>query len=197
MKTTASIVLGMLLVVNAWAVDIDMGADYYITPNPQFNTHEDGWGGHIRLSDPLYKDIYWFLEGGAITDIRYTSGSDDLGELRSYYGLGGLMFKPKTPWAIKPYILAGAGPGYFDWKESPFLQSEGIVIETEISLVTKVVAGLSYKAGDNWTFNVESGWWQSRVSVSCDDDGVPCRLPDDSPTGVEFIPISISGRYKF
>jgi len=176
---------------------IEFGYDYLITPNPDLNTHEDGWGGHVRVITPIQNSLYGFLELGHMTDIAYTSGTDALGELRAYTGLLGVMLKPKTNFSMKPYVFAGAGVGWWDFKESAFLQDEGIVIETDISFISKVGGGVMLIVDDLWSISIESGWFQSRVPVECTDDGVACGLPDDDPTGVEFIPVSVKGSYKF
>ena len=197
MKNISLLVMLLLMSANVWALDLDISGDYYVTPNPERNTHEDAWGAHVRVSDQIKNELYWFAEGGHITDMRYQSGSDDLGEARGYLGLGGLIFKPETNWDLKPYFFAGAGAGTWEFKESPFLQDEGITIDMDVSLVTKVGGGVEYIIDDKWTVQIESGWFQTKIGVSCTDDGVSCNLPDDDPTGVEFIPISVAGKYKF
>jgi len=197
MKKMLCFFVCLLFAIPIYAADLEIGFDYYVTPNPHFNTHEDGLGGHARVRGQLINELYWYAELGHITDVQYVSGTDNLGEIRAYTGLLGVIFAPKTDIALKPYIFAGVGAGWWDFKESPFLQEEGIKIETDVSFVSKVGGGIIWNISEQWSIEVESGWFQARVPVQCTDDGVDCALPDDDPTGVEFIPVSVKGRYKF
>jgi hypothetical protein len=193
--------LALLFCTNAHALETDIGADYYITPNPHLNTHRDGWGGHVRLLGRFFRDDFkWFAEGATLQDIEYRSGApvyERYGDMSGYTALGGLVFEPRINFPLKPFLTAGAGAGVWSFHESPLLQDENIVIGTELSLVTRVTGGLLWKFSDTWKARIESGWWQTKIPVTCSDDGIDCRLPDDSPTGLEFIPVSVDVRYEF
>ena len=193
------VVFGILLLFcsSVWAFELETGADYYFTPNPQFNTHEDGYGAHVRLLGGLYGPIYWAAEYDLITDIGYQSGTDYLGSVRSNVLMGGVEFRPDIGWPIEPYVIAEGGVGFWSFHESNFLQGEGITIHMNTAFTSKVGAGVSWHITKDFDITAECSWFQSLVPVSCSDDGVSCNLPDDSPTGVEFIVGSVSGKYKF
>lgn len=144
------------LTLNAHASKITVQSGWLHTPSSAYG---DSVETNVRYQQPLVGDFDLALEGGYHGSTKHTI----YGSISGYGALGEAIYTLPVTWAVKPYILAGAGYYWWDWHRSQDMADRGIQIETKGAFAEKLAVGADYPINDHWGLNIEWSYFHSDV----------------------------------
>ncbi len=202
MRTLLLVVLASLIAVPAMAEPKLVGSyDHYFTPNSG-NNYDDAWGATVGLQHDIAKNLKGTLYGSHITDIGFPCSDDpkgSFGELRGYGAGYGLKYQLPVNERIIPYVTAGAGYYWWDFKENPLLQDNSVSVDVEPSIAYTVGGGVDVAFNDDWSGFAEGGWFDTDIDkVATDDIGQTWNILDDSNgIGLQYIYVKAGFKKRF
>lgn len=201
MKIAAMVfVLSMFTTTAFSETKMIVGYDHYLEPNIN-NNYDNAWGFTLGVEH----DIYGNLKGQAkyihMTDIDFPSVDDpkgSWGELRGNIAFYGLKYDLPYNDHLGFYLTSGAGIGFWDFRENPFLQDADTKVSLENSIVFHIGAGANLNIGHGWDVFIESGWFDTNIpkEISKNGRGIE-NILDSGDIGLQYIPLKVCIKKRF
>lgn len=165
------------------------------------NGANDSYGTLVRLERPLWREFCGAIEIDYHARQHFPATEDVKGSWGSLYGYGAmanLIFRPEVTEKISPYLLAGAGYYWWNFKENPHLQDHMVTVSVYPSIAYKVAAGVDYKLSERWSVNLEVSYFDTKIKKEAiDNTGTEWHILGDDVIGNEQIQIGVGMRYRF
>lgn len=183
------------------AAEFTASYDYYIAPNSG-NNYDNGQGFTLGLKHGIYKDLSGHAGVSYITDIDFPSVDDpkgSFGELRGYAAIYSLIYDLKYNDRLTFNLSAGGGATVWDFRENPFLQDHGVIVEVDPSIVFKAGVGAEYRLKDDWTIGANVGWLDTNIEKHAEDkSGKTWNILDAGDNiGLQYITATVQVKKKY
>lgn len=149
------------------------------------------WMGSLKIERRVYEGFFVGVEPVYQGRTYFDSVDDPKGSFGSLdaYGLfvDAVYRVEDFDARFKPYFIVGVG--YMNWTfhENPFLQDNGVKVDTEPGFAAKIGAGFDYYFKDNFALNVEVFYFDAQVKHDTTDRaGQRWRILNDGDLGVEY-----------
>jgi len=176
------------------------GYDHYLTPNSG-NNYDDAYGVSIGLEHDIRGNLRGRIEGTHITDIGFPYVHDpkgSFGELRGYGATYNLVYLLPYNNRLTFEALVGIGGFWWDFKENPFLQTKGVTVDVDPSVLYQAKIGATYKLKDDWKLEASVGWLDTTITKNAHDATSEWLILDGhGKIGLQYIPIMVGIKKRF
>jgi len=197
-KMLVMIVVCLTLAGKSHGADLTLQGLYEKTAN---RDSDDTGQLLARLEHPIWREFSIGVDFN-YQGRQYFPSVDDVkgafGSIRGYGIMPTLLFRPQVNDRVSPYIVAGVGYYWWDFKENPFLQDNQVTVDVGNSLASKYGVGVDVRISEKWSLNLEVHYFTTEIPKhATDDEGVEWHILGDDEIGNEQWNFAAGFKYKF